>query len=324
MKFLLPTGIGDSVWALHKVQSIRDALDPGGPIDVYLTCSDRNQLQDRALDFIRRFDFISDTGMRLNYSIHNKFTDDRPPFTPGGYWDYVEDGMHEFKGEKYCVLIPNASLERGIRLENWLPHHKINWDIFSHFRITSSERAYAKMISAKLGPYCVFYPGPLDGNTVSGHNRNMLWKPDEWIELGRRIHSELGLRIVAVGAPYDYDYYSHMLTPRMNGTTSNWTDLIGRTSLGELWSITSLAKFVISYQAGVGIIATYLGTPTAMWWRPRGDSLTSAGFLSFENEMSSAWVPPAVIESRKYCPLLYGNSNPSTIMLEITNRGWMK
>jgi hypothetical protein len=323
MKFLLPQGIGDSVWALHKIQSIRNAQDPGGPIDVYLTCSDRNQLQDRALDFIRRFDFISDTGMRLNYGLHRNNGTDRPPFTPGGYWDYLDDGMYEFKGERYCVLVPNAPLERGIRLEQWLPQYAINWDLFSHFRITGPERAYGKMISAKLGPFCVFYPGPLGGNTTEGHNRNMLWKPDEWIALGKRIHDDLGLHIVTVGAAYDHDYFRYMLQPRMNGASSHWTDLIGRTSLGELWSITSQAKFVISYQAGVGIISTYLGTPTAMWWRARGDSLTAAGFLSFENEMASAWVPPAVIESRKYCPLYYGNSCVETIMLEIESRGWM-
>ena len=293
-------------------------------MNVFLTCSERNELQDRALDFLRRFKFIDKVDMRLNYGLLNNYGVDKPPFTPGGYWDYIEDGMYDFKGETYCVLIPNAPLERGIRLENWLPHYQINWNIFDDFQITSKERAYGAMVRSKVGPYAVFYPGPLHGNTIEGHNRNMLWKPSEWITLGERIHKELGLAIVAVGATYDYEYYSHMLAPRLNGSSSHWIDLIGRTTLGELFAVTSNAKFVISYQAGVGIVSTYLKTPTAMWWRPRGNSISQSGFLSFEEEMSTAWTPPAILESGSYLPLIYGQGGVEYIMDQIDRRGWVK
>jgi hypothetical protein len=324
MKYLLPQGIGDSVWALHKIQSINAKLDPGGPIDVFLTCSERNILQDRALDFLRRFDFVDSVSMRMNYGLLNNYGSDRPPFTPGGYWDYIEDGMYDFKGEQYCVLIPNAPLERGIRLEQWLPQYPIDWDIFSRFRITTQERAYGAMVKSKIGPYAVFYPGPLHGNTLEGHNRLMLWKPAEWIALGERIHHGFGLSIIVVGAEYDHDYYTHMLLPRLNGNSTHWIDLIGRTSIGELFSVTSNAKFLISYQAGVGIVSTYLRVPTAMWWRPRGDSISQSGFLSFENEMSTAWVPPAILESKAYLPMLYGQSGVEYILEEIRSRGWVE
>lgn len=324
MKFLLPQGIGDSVWAIHKIQAVRDKLAPGEPIDVFLTCSDRNSLQDRAMDFIRRFEFVASAEMRLNYGLLHNYGVDRPPFTPGGYWDYIEDGMYEFAGERYCVLIPNAPLERGIRLEQWLPQYDIDWDIFSRFRLTSKEIAYGNMVRAKVGPYAVFYPGPLGGNTLEGHNRNMLWKPSEWIELGERVHRELGLAIVVVGAEYDHDYYTHMLAPRLNGSASHWIDLIGRTSIGELFSVTGNAKFLISYQAGVGIVSALCHTPTAMWWRRRGDSISQAGFLSFEEDMSTAWVPPAILESGSYLPMIYGQAKVESILDEISRRGWMK
>jgi hypothetical protein len=322
MKFLLPQGIGDSVWALHKVQSIRDALDPGGPIDIWLTCSERNILQDRALDFIRRFDFVSSAEMRKNYSLHRDCAPGCLPFTPGGYWDYIEDGMYEFEGERCCVLIPNAALERGIRLEQWLPQYAIDWDIFSRFRMTDAERAYGRNVRAKIGPYAAFYPGPLHGNTVEGHNRNMLWKPTDWVALGERIHRELGLLIVVVGAEYDHDYYTHMLAPRLNGASNRWVDLIGRTNIGELFSVTENAKLLISYQSGVGIVSTYLRTPTGIFWRPRGDSISQHGFLSFEEEMASAWVPPTIIQSGAHLPLIYGRHDVDYIMSAIKKRGW--
>jgi hypothetical protein len=322
MKFLLPQGIGDSVWALHKIQAVRDRIAPDEPIEVYLTCSERNMLQDRALDFLRRFDFLSRVDMRTNYGLLNNYGNDRPPFTPGGYWDYIDDGMYDFKGEKYCVLIPNAPLERGVRLENWLPQYPIDWDIFRHFRITLQEQAYGKMALSKIGPYAVFYPGPLHGNTIEGHNRNMLWKPAEWVELGERIHRDLGLSIVVVGAEYDRDFYTHMLAPRLNGSSVHWIDLIGRTSIGKLFAVTRNSKFLISYQSGVGIVSTYLNVPTAMWWRPRGDSISQAGFLSFEEEMASGWVPPQILESKSYLPMIYGRQKVSDIMGEIASRGW--
>jgi len=58
MKFLLPTGIGDSVWAMHKIESVRKKLDPASELSIYLSCGEISPLQARALDFIRRFDFV--------------------------------------------------------------------------------------------------------------------------------------------------------------------------------------------------------------------------------------------------------------------------
>jgi hypothetical protein len=319
MNFLLPQGIGDSVWALHKIQSVRDKLAPSAPIDVMLSCGERNILQDRAMDFIRRFDFVNSVDMREGWEIREE-----PIFHPAGYWNYIKDGMYRFRDEVACVLIPNAALERGIRIEQWLPQYDIDWNIFDHFHITTEEQAVGEKLRRRLGPYAVFYPGPLGGNTFEGHNRNMLWKPEEWVALGERIHHELGLPIVAVGASYDYDYFEYFITPRLNGASFYWTNLIGETSLGELFSVTSHAKFVISYQAGVGIVATYLRTPTAIFWRERGDSISNHGFLSFENEMASAWVPSAIIESGAHLPLIYKRHGVDYIMSEIKRRGWVE
>lgn len=321
MKFLLPQGIGDSVWALHKIQSVRDALAPGSPIDISLACGERSTIQDRALDFIRRFDFVHSATMQLAEIRNN------PVFHPAGYWNYIPDGMYNFSGERFCVLIPNAALERGTRLEQWLPHYPIDWGIFSHFRISDQEHITGRKLRERIGDYAVFYPGPLGGNTFEGHNRNMLWKPQEWVELGEHIHQQFNLPIVLVGAPYDYDYYEYFLAPALNAAASSpshWTNLIGRTTLGELWSVTSNARFMISYQAGVGIISTYLNTPTAIFWRARGDSISNHGFLSFEESMASAWVPPSVIESGRHLPLIYGRHKVDYIMGEIRSRGWAK
>lgn len=317
MKFLLPQGIGDSVWALHKAEAIRDALDPGGPIDCYLTCTKRDQLQERALTFLRRFSFVNSADMRLNYCIHNE-----PPYRKDGCYSYIEDGWYEFDDGRYCALMPNAPLEHGIRLEKWLPHYPIRWNIFDDFTIYPSETDYAERLHKSVGDYCVFYPGPLAGNSISGHNRNMLWKPTEWITLGERIRQEFGLRIVVVGASYDLDYYTVFIAPDLNGSSPHWLNLIGETTIGQLYAITKRSKFLISYQAGVGIISAYLGVPTAMWWRPWGDSMSQDIFLSFREEMASAWASPAILASGSYLPMIYGKHRVNEIMDEVHSRRW--
>ena len=316
MKFLLPTGIGDSVWALHKVQAIRDAHAPGDPIDIYLVGSEEG-IDNRALDFVKRFTFVRSVSMRP-YSIHRE----ESRYKQDGTYNYIDDGFYEFGDERFCVLIPNAALERGERLESWLPHHAIRWDIWNDFTISSDERDYADQLSKRIGDYVVFYPGPLNGNTEFGHNRSALWRPEDWRDLGRSVYTEYGLKIVVVGAPYDASYWQWILSPLLQSSYEYWYNIIGQTNLGRLWSVTSRAKFVVSYQAGVGIISTYLGTPTAIWWRPYGDSIDPNDFLSFNEGMASAWVPPVVLDRGTHLPIYYGRHGVSHIMAETRRRGW--
>lgn len=318
MRFLVPQGIGDAAWALFKVQSIARAHEgPDARIDIALTCRNKSTIESRALDFVRRFSFVDSVEMRPGLSIHRD-----PVFTPEGYWNYIDDGFYDFDGERFCVLIPNAALERGQRLESWLPRHAINWRIFDDFRIMESEQATAQALEDRLGHYVVFYPGPLDGNTTQGHNRNTIWRPSDWIALGAAIHKRYRLPIVTVGAPYDAPYYDSLLGPFLNGSSGYWTNLIGNTTIGELYAITSQARFCVSYQAGVGIVATYLGTPTAIFWRARGDSIVPDAYLSFEERMASAWAPPAMLAAGTHLPLIYGRHGVDHIMTTIANRGW--
>jgi hypothetical protein len=317
MRFLLPTGIGDSVWALHKIEAIRDAHDPGGPIDVTLV-GGTHHIDSRAVDFVKRFSFVTSVNVKP-FRIHK----DGPLTLSDGTYNYLDDGRYTFVDGQYCVLIPNAALERGERLESWLPHHNIRWSIFNDFNITDKEHEYASAIRERVGPYAVFYPGPLAGNTIDGHNRGPLWHPRDWVELGWRVFKELGLQIVVVGASYDKAYWDEMLVPPIGPHADFWHSIIGRTSLGELWGITERAKFVISYQAGVGIISTYLGTPTGIFWRPYGDSISPSLFLSFNEAMASAWVPPKVLDSGTHLPLIYGRHGVGYIMEQIRSRGWV-
>jgi hypothetical protein len=316
MKFLLPTGIGDSVWALHKVQDISQKLGDG-KIDILLSRGDKSKISNRALDFVRRFRFVRSVEMRHYELLQN------PPVTPEGYYNYISDGWYEFGKERVCALIPNASLERGQRLESWLPQYQINWNIFKYFRIRPWERWTANKLRKNLGDYAVFYLGPLHGNSIEGHNRNSLWTSRDWVDLGHRLYLEHGLSIVLVGASYDYSYFTQRIKPLIQDDVAVWVDIIGQTNIGNLASILQNAQLVVSYQAGVGIMSTYLGTPTAVFWRPKGDSISPTAYLSFEESMSSAWVPPETILLRRHLPLIYGRCEVNSIMESMRERRWI-
>src|SRR5262249_4765816 len=153
----------------------------GGPINIALV-GGQSQVDCRALDFVKRFTFVSSAVMKP-FPIHKP---DEDWIKRDGTYNYLEDGIYEFAGKRYVVLVPNAALERGERLETWLPHRKINWNIWDDFVITPQERRVGYDLLQRIGPYAVFYPGPLNGNTEDGHNRNALWKPQDWVELGQR------------------------------------------------------------------------------------------------------------------------------------------
>jgi hypothetical protein len=65
-----------------------------------------------------------------------------------------------------------------------------------------------------------------------------------------------------------------------------------------------------------------LGTPTALWWRPEGDSISPDAYLSFKEAMASAWVPPATLAAGKHLPLIYGRESPDDILSAIKERRW--
>jgi ADP-heptose:LPS heptosyltransferase len=212
--------------------------------------------------------------------------------------------------------MPNAPLEKGIRLENWLPEFQINWNIMNDFKIDPNDIAKADSLR-QAGEYVIFYLGPELGNTGAGHNRGSIWKPEDWIKLGDRIKQELKVKIVVVGAEYDRSYFDKYLKGRVD-----WTNLIGLTSVSHLFAVVKNSRLTISYQSGVGIMSSYLGIPTGIFWRARGDSVSSDYYISFDEGMASAWVNPDMLNQKKHLPLIYGRHDSEYIMQEIKERKW--
>jgi len=318
MNFLTPQGIGDTVWALLKIEDAARQLGADA-IHVKIACIDpTNKAEARALDFVRRFSFVRSAEM---YGIPLSQGQVGPVLLPGdpadaqGYFRYIPDGYTTLPGIDY-VLMPNAALERGIRLENWLPQFAINWKAMGSFSFRPEEELLAQGLGDN---YVVFFLGSRASNTVAGHNRNSIWKPHDWVELGRRLKRKYKCRIMVVGSEHERDYYDNVIKPLLD---EPWEDHIGFWGIGQTYAALKKARFVISYQSGIGIVSNYLGVPVGIFWRAKGDSISPHFYASFEESMASAWASPEMIAQGKHMPLIYGKHDVDYVFDEIAKRGW--
>lgn len=318
MRFLIPQGIGDAIWALMKTEDVNRQLDPAGKLNIKIACMDQlSPSESRALDFVSRFKFVNSVAM---YDVPSR-GQGGAALLPGicgtefGYYNYLPDGTTDYPEIDY-VLIPNASLERGIRLEEWLPQFKVNWQVMDSFTFYKNELEEAEQIKE---PYAAFFLGSLEGNGRAGHNRNSIWKPEEWVDLGERIMDYFGGRIVVVGGNDDRSYYDQRIVPLLK---RSWIDCLGNRTIGTSYAITKKARFMISYQSGMGIVSNYMKVPLGIFWRAKGDSVSPYDFISFEESMASAWADPETIKQGKHMPLIYGRHDVDYIMHEIKERNW--
>ncbi len=322
IRFLVPQGIGDSIWTLLKIEDVAKKLG-GGRIEICIACFDaENHLESRAKEFISRFKFVDSVKMYQVPKLGQVGSSLMPgPATDkNGLFRYLPDGKNmvsSMPGIDY-ILMPNAALERGIRLEEWLPDFEINWSVMDQFQFKDEELKKAAEINK---PYVAFFCGSTDGNSTAGHNRNAIWKPEDWVNLAANIRDQFGLEIVVVGSEQDQDYYEKKLLPLIKGEP--WINMIGKCSIGETIAITKGAKFVISYQSGIGIASSYMGIPVAIFWREKGDSISPQHHISFEEAMVSAWASPQMISSGKHMPLIYGRHGVEYIIDQIKERGWV-
>lgn len=320
MRFLLPQGIGDSLWALTKIEGIArcHGVD-GGRVDLAVAIGHDNEVETRSVPFLRAFRFVDAvTAAKAGNLLIDEF---HHPTTPEGYYNYLPEGTVRIGEEAFHLLIPNTVLEQGRRLEEWRPEVAVRWNVMDDFQIPAPDSAFADRQRRMEGPYCMLYACSIPANTENGHNRGPLWTPRQWAELMGRIWTEWGLLPWFIGAPYDRDYFqAHIrpLIPRGVEYKHSWEWPITRTV-----AMLRQAVFVVAYQSGIGVVSSYLGVPTAMWWRPKGDSVCPRFYLSPEEAMSTAWVDPARLSDGTYLPLIYGRHGVELILAGIAERGWL-
>lgn len=307
VKFVTPNGIGDVMWALTKVKHIA----AGRPVEIILSGDPRKELDRRAAYFLSHFPFVRSAEVLDVPVLHDR----EAPSDSRGRYNYVSDGP---RGD-YHYLVPNRTLESGRRLEDWLPEVPVDYDVVNDFTWEGTEKG--ARVGQALAPFVAFYLGPESGHTDEGHNKNWLWEPRHWVELGKAM-KDRGHRVVVVGAHYDRSFWERYVQGGVQEAGLHWVDLVGKFRIGETFALLKEAKCLISYQCGLGIVGHYLGVNVAMWWRPDGNSLHPKHLICFDERMRHSWTRPGWEE--KYMGLLYQSETPGDIMAEIDRRGWLK
>ena len=332
MNFLVAQGIGDSIWGLFKAQSIAQHYNQQEINIKFAGVKNENKwiqtVQVRAFDFIKRFDFVNNTelyympmgGKKGPVLLKGEISD------KNGIHRYINHGKNIYKNLKNIdyILISNEILEKGNRLETWLPQFNLNWDIVrKHYKFTQEEIKIANDLKNEIGEYCIFYIGPEQGNITggSGFNKDALWKPNDWITLGDYIHEKFGLKILVIGASYDNDYYQKYILEKIKNRNF-WISKIAKYQINQTFAICKNSKFVIAYPSGIGIVSHYLDVPTCIFWRPKYNSISHKSYISFSEAMSYAWTYPDWKEKGNYYPAFYTVDNPESIFNVITNNKW--
>jgi hypothetical protein len=307
INFLMPNGIGDVMWALHKIYPMAQ----GRPVHITLSGDPTNFVDLRAVPFLRRFPWVSSVEVKDIPVLEDR----EYPTDVRGRYRYLSDGP---RGQ-YWIMCPNRVLEAGRRLESWLAEHVCDWSVIDTFDWSATERG--ANLGKERAPFAAFYLGPETGNVDEGHNRGFLWEPKHWVELGKML-VDRGLQIVLVGAKYDRSYWERYVRPGVREQGMDWFDAIGEYEIGESLALIRQAKVFVSYQCGLGIVAHYLGVPTIMWWRPEGNSCHPDRLVSFHEEMRHGWTNPAL--ANRYYGAVYLRESPQDLMRVIEERQWLK
>lgn len=305
MKIAVTPGIGDSLWCLTKVPAI---LEEAGveKADLFIP---QNAPPHRSHDFLRMFDFVNEVHY-VDIPFQASPGNDRMCL-PDGTYNYVCTRKN-WRGFEWW-LAPNWELEKGIRLENWLPQYETDWRIRDRMSLPDDD--YPKFND----PYIAIYLGPLSGCTADGHNRCERWSKQDWFDLVGTIMEKTGYGVIVVGADYDRSYAQHFFRER---AAANWVDAIGKWRINQTFHVLQRAEMVISYQCGLGIWSVFAGKRVVMWWREYGDPINPGG-LTFDHEMAKAWAPMDALKSKRYLPQVYNHSTPESVLGEMEDAKWI-
>ena len=315
------SGIGDAVWSFVIQNAVRYKY--GADSLLFHVNDSGDGRRKRSNNMLARFRFVNDM-VTSKFQIHADHSlDDKTGhlnYLPSG--PVLVDGGDEFDFR----LIANTYLEHGydyhrIASELDLNPEKLDFDFFKQYRENLTDLHAVRKIESSVGKdYAIFYYGAEVDNTVGGLNRDEIWRPEDWNRLGEMIHTELGLKIVVIGAPYDASYANRILR---HGGDHFYLNAIGQLDITETLALIQRSKFVISFPAGVGIVGPYMRVPTVIFWRPKHMSYhVMHDRAGFSPNFADNWVPRDVIEEGGYYPAWYGIDTPESVMNVIRARKW--
>lgn len=283
----MPPGVGDLHWIMTKLESFKAKNNIQKlKVVVNLEWMTQNNRHTYSLDYLELLPFIDSAESKV----------EKLPFEyalAGG------SGTPLFKNHGGCdyMIEFNSELEKGTKLLDILPGYDTNFN-YPIVRPPEADE-WAEGIKRSQGDkFAVIFTASTEGNDMWA---NRLWCPQDWVELVQRIHDQTKCRSVIVGGEWDKSYAERVCQLDKAGVI---LDIVGQTSIAQLFALLRKANVVIAYNSGVVMMAVHFRTPTVAFW-PIETKANPAG--QFKREFMHSWLPPWANEVG-YFPFAFGDA----------------
>lgn len=249
VKLLLPPGVGDVYWPLVKTQAFlkREGITP--PVEAYVAAPRAKKYDShaRAFPFLAMFPFLHSTGECL-FNQRDAIWQEA----------YLQEGRSIFENVLGCdyFLSWNGHQRAGKNLEDVDPDLACNWSL-PRF-ISLKEEQYREAAIVQYGKYLVLYW------VFQGTNGRILnhFSVRDIAAAVQSIVSATGLTPVLVGAAWDRDDKALAELSRL--LPGNTVNLLGKTTLEELFGLIRGSRAVVGMDSGITIMAAVFGIKTVL------------------------------------------------------------
>lgn len=324
LRVLVLCGIGDVLWSFVLIKALCSKYDCR-KIDLFVHHNGDHRAG-RSFNLLKRFSYVSSVSP-FAFPVHGT-----PPIDTEGYLSYTLTAGPAEGQEKNSFdykFIVNTYLEHGWHFHDIcdllsLDSQKIDYSVFSDYKFYDSDYVGINSLNAAgIDNYIVAYFGALADNTRQGLNYQTLWRIEDWVKTIKNIKNKYNTKIIIVGASYDSDYLAEFTKEYGENFHSDCINAVGQYPIEETIAILKSSRFVIGFASGITISSVYLGVPTAIFWRPQKISMSPHyKKFGFHKDFATNWVPPEMIENRKYIPLWYTRDDPESVLNKISDAEW--
>jgi|GEM_PF-558966 len=251
-RILFPPGIGDSYWSAVKLRSFLDHEKLGLP-DIFVVCPrvKSHGGHNRSFPFLQMFPFLHSTWE----SIEGKESHLQKIWKEA----YAGPGRTRFQnvaGFDYFISY-NGNLRVGKSLEEVDPDLRCEW--FPPMFISLKQERFRRHAINNWGKYIVFYF--VFGGTYQYWSKE--FPVSDVLNAISRIVKLTEFIPVFVGAIWDGRDKSLQY---LVSSVPNAINLVGKTSVEQLFGLLRGAQAVVGYPSGLTIISTVLGKKTFILW----------------------------------------------------------
>lgn len=257
----VPSGLGDCIWILQKLLNTQEQFHfilPGN--------KPRRGAQ--------LFDLLPQIGT-AEYGDNMPFANIKRKDASAIYKNWGRIRQNDF------FLEANTHLEKGIRIEHWLPDLPTTYNI--QYSTSDDDKLYAETITSKHdAEYIGIY-----GSAYSTQRAWGFWNEDGWFELIELMYRRRpDFIFVIIGADWDNDLGAQLIQ-KLHLTKIPYINTIGQ-SLGTVVEILLRLKYFIGFPSGLSILNETLQKDGVMFYPPH------------LKPMMNAWAHPERIESGAY------------------------